>query len=321
MLALGVQTWGTDIAALRRYWRAADRLGFTRITYGDGLWSWTHDGWTMLAALAAETRTARIGPAVTYAFDPACHHPAWLAKRAVTVDHLSGGRLDLRLGVGAEDPATAAAWTSQAIVYPPAGQRVAHLDESVAIVRALLRGETVTRQGRFYRFDQARLQPLPLQSGGPPIWIAAMRPRALEVVAQQADGWEASYLSPQTFAARWAFVRSRLQAHGRAADEVARSVEVDVVLTTPGRVVQASAAYRASRGVGPEHPLMAMALLGDARAVIERIGAYAAAGATDLMLAFADFPATTMLERFAAEVLPTVSAPINRGGRRPGRNR
>jgi len=44
MLAVGVQTWGTDVAALERYWQAADELGYARITYGDGLGDWTHDG-------------------------------------------------------------------------------------------------------------------------------------------------------------------------------------------------------------------------------------------------------------------------------------
>ena len=60
----------------------------------------------MLGALAAQTRRVRIGPAVTYAVYPSSHHPSWLAKRATTVDHLSNGRLDLRLGVGDEDNAT-----------------------------------------------------------------------------------------------------------------------------------------------------------------------------------------------------------------------
>jgi alkanesulfonate monooxygenase SsuD/methylene tetrahydromethanopterin reductase-like flavin-dependent oxidoreductase (luciferase family) len=64
-LALGVQTWGTDVAALRRYWAAADGLGYARVTYGDGLWGFTHDGWSMLAALALTTGRARVGPAVT----------------------------------------------------------------------------------------------------------------------------------------------------------------------------------------------------------------------------------------------------------------
>src|SRR5262249_35231533 len=139
MLAIGVQTWGTDVAALRRYWKIADELGYARITYGDGLGEWTHDGWTMLGALATLTRRARIGPAVTYAFDASSHHPSWLAKRAVAVDHLSDGRLDLRLAVGAEDEAAARGWSSFGIRYPPAGERIETLAETIQVIRGLWR--------------------------------------------------------------------------------------------------------------------------------------------------------------------------------------
>ena len=57
VLTLGVQTWGTEVAALQRYWAAAEALGYDRVVYGDGLWPWTYDGWTMLGALAAQTHT------------------------------------------------------------------------------------------------------------------------------------------------------------------------------------------------------------------------------------------------------------------------
>jgi len=120
VISVGVQTWGTDVVALRGYRQMADELGYARITYGDGLWGWTHDDWTMLGALAGLTRRARLGPAVTYCFDPSSHHPSWLAKRAVAADHLSGGRLDLRLAVGTEDSRAAATWRSHAIPYPDA---------------------------------------------------------------------------------------------------------------------------------------------------------------------------------------------------------
>ena len=73
---LSVGTWGTDVTALERYWKAADDLGYARITYGAGLADSTHDGWTMLGALAVLTRRARIGPAVTYAFS----HPETTAS-------------------------------------------------------------------------------------------------------------------------------------------------------------------------------------------------------------------------------------------------
>jgi len=310
VLTLGVQTWGTDIAALRRYWEAAEALGFDRVVYGDGLWPWTHDGWTMLGALAAQTRRVRIGPAVTYAVDPSSHHPSWLAKRATTVDHLSNGRLDLRLGIGADDDATRDVWQSHGIAYPPRAERVARLAEAVDVIRALWQGGPVHHRGRFGDLTGALGGPPPVQRPGPPVWIAAMSESALALVARRADGWEASYLSPGDFAARWQRLRRLLAAEHRDAGRIRRSIEVDVVL---GRSRDDATLeldrFCAARGIDRHHPLVATALAGDAAAVEEAARAYEAAGATDLLLGFADFPATGMLEAFAATVAPALRAP------------
>jgi alkanesulfonate monooxygenase SsuD/methylene tetrahydromethanopterin reductase-like flavin-dependent oxidoreductase (luciferase family) len=307
VIAVGVQTWGSDVAALCRYWKRADELGYARITYGDGLWPWTHDGWTMLGALAAATHTVRIGPAVTYAFDPSSHHPSWLAKRAVAVDHLSGGRLDVRVGIGAEDVATAAFWQSHGILYPSWAERVALVDESLEVMRALFTGERVTHTGRRYALRNARLHPRSLQRPAPPIWVAASGAAALDVIARRADGWEASYLAPETFRRRWELLAARLAREGRDPGAIRRSVELDVVLgASPAAAERDFRAFCGSRRIGPGHPLLGATLAGTRDAVLERIAAYQAAGATDLMLGFADFPATEMLERFAADVLPAL---------------
>jgi alkanesulfonate monooxygenase SsuD/methylene tetrahydromethanopterin reductase-like flavin-dependent oxidoreductase (luciferase family) len=304
VIAVGVQTWGSDVAALRRYWKRADELGYARITYGDGLWPWTHDGWTMLGALAAATHTARIGPAVTYAFDPAAHHPSWLAKRAVSVDHLSGGRLDVRLGVGAEDAVTAAWWESHGIAYPGARERIAILEETVGVVRRLWTGDAVEHAGARYRLSGARLAPPPVQRPGPPLWIAAMGERATEMVARCADGWEASFLSPAAFATAWRRVDGLLARHGRGAHSLRRSIELDVVIT-PSRAGTDAAvrSFCAARGVPVDHPLVRAALIGDAETIAARLAMYEEAGATDLMLGFTDFPDTAMLDMFAERVL------------------
>jgi alkanesulfonate monooxygenase SsuD/methylene tetrahydromethanopterin reductase-like flavin-dependent oxidoreductase (luciferase family) len=305
VITVGVQTWGTDVAALARYWAAAEDLGYDRIVYGDGLGPWTLDGWSMLAALAVATRRARIGPAVTYCFDAAAHHPSWLAKRAVTVDHLAGGRLDLRLAVGAEDPASRDVWERHGIRYPGAAERVARLEETLVILRALFVGGPVDHEGRFYTLRGATLSPEPVQRPGPPLWVAAMGRRALEVAVRHADGWEASYVGPGPFAARWAEVQRGLEEHGRGAETFRRSVEVDVAF---GR----SAAdgeewlrrFCAARGIDARHPLVGTALVGEPGDVRRRLEQYEAAGVTDLVVGFADFPATGMLVEFAEAILP-----------------
>jgi alkanesulfonate monooxygenase SsuD/methylene tetrahydromethanopterin reductase-like flavin-dependent oxidoreductase (luciferase family) len=309
VLTLGVQTWGTDIAALQRYWAAAEALGYDRVVYGDGLWPWTCDGWTMLGALAAQTRKVRIGPAVTYAVDPSSHHPSWLAKRAATVDHLSNGRLDLRLGIGANDDATRNLWQSHGIPYPSRAERLDRLAEAVVVIRALWKGEPVERHGRFGDLVGAVGGPLPVQRPGPPVWIAAMSERGLTLVARLADGWEASYLPPAGFARRWWQLRRLLAAEHREPESVRRSIEVDVVLgQSEDDAARALGRFCAARGIDERHPLVGTLLAGDATAVQQAAIAYEAAGATDLLLGFADFPETRMLEAFASTVTPALRA-------------
>jgi len=299
------------VAVVERFWRIADELGYARITYGDGLWGFSHDGWTMLGALALATRHARIGPAVTYAFDPAAHHPSWLAKRAITVDHLSRGRLDLRLAVGASDAETRAAWERHGIRYPDGRTRVAALEAAVDVLDRLLRGETVNTSGPFGRLRDACLEPRPIQQPRPPLWIAAMRPQALALTARRADGWEASYVTPEILATLSARLDALLATEGRAPRALRRSVEVDVIVAdSPAereRWIQRFAAERGSAAAA----LLPTALVGDSEAVAARILAYAGAGATDLMLGFVDFPATTMLELIAREVVPRLTRAVD----------
>jgi alkanesulfonate monooxygenase SsuD/methylene tetrahydromethanopterin reductase-like flavin-dependent oxidoreductase (luciferase family) len=299
-ISLGVQTWGTDVAALRRYWRRVDELGYARLTYGDGLGPWTHDGWTMLGAMALATSRARIGSAVTYCFDPSTHHPSWIAKRSVAVDHLSNGRFDLRLAVGAENEASAALWRSHGIDYPPAGERLARVEATVTAVRGLWRGESVSGDGPFGAMRDARVEPGPIQSPGPPVWLAAMGPRALELTARVADGWEASYLTPEALAERWERVRALLAQTGRAPESLRRSVEADVVIgRDPHELMARVEQFSTSRAIEARHPLLDTALIGEPAAIRDHVKRFADAGATDLMLGFADFPATDMLELFA----------------------
>jgi alkanesulfonate monooxygenase SsuD/methylene tetrahydromethanopterin reductase-like flavin-dependent oxidoreductase (luciferase family) len=306
MLTVGIQTWGVALPRLKEYWAWGEELGYDRITYGDGLWPWTHDGWTMLGALAVLTRRCRIGPAVTYCFGRSARHPSWLAKAAVTVDHLSGGRLDLRLGVGSDDRAAALAWLAHGIDYPTARDRVDCLAEGIRVIKALCSGRAVDFGGEFFTLKGARLEPGPLQAALP-VWVAAMGPGALRVAARWAEGWEASYLTPQAFAGKRAELETLVKREGRKPEAMHRSVEVDVVIGASDKTVgEARERFCQQRGIGTDHRLLETALIGTPDAVLQRIAQYEAAGATDLMCAFADFPDREMLTLFGGEVLPVL---------------
>jgi alkanesulfonate monooxygenase SsuD/methylene tetrahydromethanopterin reductase-like flavin-dependent oxidoreductase (luciferase family) len=176
----------------------------------------------------------------------------------------------------------------------------------------------IAHRGRAYVLRRARLVPRPVQRPGPPVWIAARRPAALALVARRADGWETSYVTPAGFARAWRLLERRLAAARRSPARLARSVELDVALaTSAAATARLVGAFRAARRIRDDHPVTAALLAGTPDAVAARIAEYAAAGATDLMLGFADFPSTRMLESFARHVRPRLEA-LTRGAGRAG---
>jgi alkanesulfonate monooxygenase SsuD/methylene tetrahydromethanopterin reductase-like flavin-dependent oxidoreductase (luciferase family) len=169
-------------------WQLFERLGF------DSVWDCDHfnqpsrptgpyyEGWTLLAALAARTERIRVGVLVS------CNtfrHPGLLAQEAVTVDHVSGGRLELGLGAGWFVPEH----ERFGIPFPPPGELVGRFHEAVRIVDSLLRHETTTFAGQYYRLDGAYVRPGPIQKPRPPFTLGAHRSRMLRICAEYADSW------------------------------------------------------------------------------------------------------------------------------------
>jgi alkanesulfonate monooxygenase SsuD/methylene tetrahydromethanopterin reductase-like flavin-dependent oxidoreductase (luciferase family) len=141
------------------------------------------EAWALLSALAAKTSKIRIGPLVT---PFTWRNPAFLAKQAVTVDHISHGRLELGLGTGVR-------WDKNCEMtgipnWGPRG-RVARFREYVEIVDQLLRNEVTSYEGRYYKVKEAVMSPRPVQKPRPPITIAANGPKMLKLAARYADTW------------------------------------------------------------------------------------------------------------------------------------
>ena len=142
-----------------------------------------HEAWTLLAAIAARTERIRLGVLVT---SNTFRHPAVLAKQAVTVDHISGGRLILGLGAGWHEDEH----RRYGIDLPPPRERVDRLEEAVEMLIALMGAERTTYSGLHYRLDDAPLEPKPMQSPRIPLLIAAHRPRMIRLAARYADQWD-----------------------------------------------------------------------------------------------------------------------------------
>ena len=168
----------------------ADELGFDHAWLVDHLMPTDppHDrsifeAWTSLAALAALTRRIRIGVLVS---SNTFRHPSLLAKQAVTVDHISSGRLILGIGTGwyAEEH------RSFGVDFPGAPERVERLEEALEILEHLQSGAVATHDGRYYRLGGDTALPRPVQRPRIPILIAAHRPRMLRLAARHADIWD-----------------------------------------------------------------------------------------------------------------------------------
>jgi alkanesulfonate monooxygenase SsuD/methylene tetrahydromethanopterin reductase-like flavin-dependent oxidoreductase (luciferase family) len=182
-------TWDEQLDAAKRI----DRLGYAH------LWTWDHlyaifgdpyqpifEGWSALAAWAMATEQTRLGLLVganTF------RNPGVVAKSASTLDHISGGRAILGIG---------GAWMelehqAHGIDFGSGfGQRLDWLDESVAAMRGVLDGRSVTSApGGHYRFDDLRHQPLPVQTRLPIMIGGSGEKKTLRTVARYADMWNA----------------------------------------------------------------------------------------------------------------------------------
>lgn len=156
-----------------------------------------HEGWTLLAALAAQTRRLRLGLLVT---SNRLRPPALLGKMASTVDVISGGRLVLGLGVGGThqppgaggipgaNPAIAE-YAAYGIDLVPPGEGVERLAESVEILKAMWTRDVFDFDGRHHRLRGTRNEPKPVQRPGPPLLLGGWGDRVLRLAARHADIW------------------------------------------------------------------------------------------------------------------------------------
>jgi alkanesulfonate monooxygenase SsuD/methylene tetrahydromethanopterin reductase-like flavin-dependent oxidoreductase (luciferase family) len=222
--------FGLDIAQQRMPWsESADRARFADGLGFDGIWGFDHfqpmygegpgecfEGNTTLAAWSAITERARVGLLVT---GMTYRHPSVFAAEAITIDHVSGGRLELAYG---------AAWFDKehrelGIPFPPLGERIDRFEEAVQVVRGLLTTDDFTFDGRHFQLNGATLRPRPVQQPHPPIWIGASgERRMMPIAARYADVWHcygpAEHLGPKS-----ARLSEMATASGRDPAEITRA--------------------------------------------------------------------------------------------------
>jgi F420-dependent oxidoreductase-like protein len=233
------------IDQLRAVWRVADEAGF------DHCWCMDHlaslgprddgpifEAWTLLAGMAVATSRTRIGCMVT---GNTYRHPALLAKAAVTVDHLSGGRLEFGLGAGwAENE-----HTMLGLPFGSRGDRANWLEEACEIIRSLWTQPRASFVGTNYKITEAVAEPKPVQQPYPPIWIGGSgRQRTLRITARYADVWNAAGGSPSEVAEASAVLDQRCDEIGRDPAQIRRSVQMRVAEAND-ELLERAESYRA----------------------------------------------------------------------------
>jgi F420-dependent oxidoreductase-like protein len=174
---------------LVEHWQEAEQLGFETgwvidhfMSSGEREDKPYYEGWTLLAGLAAVTSRIRLGVMVT---GNTYRNPALLAKQAVTVDHISDGRLELGLVAGWDEREHAA----YGFDFPGPGERVDRFAEALEVLSRLQSSKRSDFDGRFYRLQDAPFEPKSLQSPRLPLMVGAKGSRMLALTARYADLW------------------------------------------------------------------------------------------------------------------------------------
>jgi F420-dependent oxidoreductase-like protein len=277
MATFGVHTGlqNTTMDELRDLWTRIEDHGFDWISIWDHFYAADfggyacHEAVAAHAALACHTSRVRVGSLVYCA---AYRHPAVLANAIATIDHLSGGRADIGLGAGwARNE-----YDAYGFPFPGAGERLDLLEESVQVVRSLLRAEVTDFEGEHFTITDARCEPKPVQAELP-IWIGGGgEKRTLRIAARYADGWNVPFISPEELARKRGVLADHCADVGRDPSEIRCAVNVGLCADED--------ALRAQFG-GIAEFVRPGVLIGSPDQLAERIAAYVDAGADQLNIA------------------------------------
>ncbi|MDA0264876.1 MAG: LLM class F420-dependent oxidoreductase [Chloroflexi bacterium] len=173
---------------------------------------------TILTYVAALTKTIRLGTSVLVL---PYHNPIRLAKRAATLDVLSGGRLMLGVGVGVIEEELEA-------MGSPHAERGAITDESIAIMKELWTNPDPSYQGKYHSFSGMKFTPKPVQKPHIPICIGGTSRAAIRRAARSGTAWHPTALSPEVLAQGMEYLKEQAEVAGRDPSEIAVSVSAAI---------------------------------------------------------------------------------------------
>ena len=307
---------------------AAEQHGFHALFRSDHYLSFdhpsewgTHDAWTTLAALAMRTERLRLGTMVS---PVTFRHPSLVAKSVITVDHASGGRVELGMGAG---------WFERehrafGFPYPATTERYGLLEESVEIVHRLWdRDEpSVSFQGEHFRLDECTSLPRSVQDPHPPLILGgAAGPRSAALAARWADEYNVHGYSPEDVAKPRERLDAACEAIGRDPSTLRRSMMITTLVGADRAELEAGAARLLAKQADTGDPAEYVAhpdsasLIGNPDQILDRLAAYADAGIQKVLMQYLVHEDLDGLALLGREVIPPPPLCSRRARLRPRR--
>ncbi len=230
---MGDLKFGIEISitaeSLKRICVKAEDLGYNFIFYGDSLSYNSLECWTAISAISLVTKSIRVGPSMTFL---SYRHPAVLARASATVDRLSSGRLELRIGIGGRSLKRDS--TTYGVPFPPYLQRVRRLDEGLTLIKKLWTLEKSSQRGRYFSSSNAAQKIKPIQRPHPPITIAGTSEKVVDLAIKHANVWEVGGVVPAEYRNLRQTLISKCKNGGRNVSSIEMSLEVTIGLFTRG---------------------------------------------------------------------------------------
>jgi F420-dependent oxidoreductase-like protein len=258
------------------------------------------DAWATLAGLAAVTERIRLGTMVSPA---TFRRPSILARMVATVDHISGGRVELGLGAGWNQ----AEHDAYGFPFPDVGERVGILEEQLEIVHRQWTEDEFSFDGRHYRLERSRAEPKPVQRPRPPIVLGgAAGPRAARLAARWADEYNTIFATPEKCRERRARIVDACEREGR--EPIPFSLMTACCVGRDRDETLARAQRRLERSGRDDDPAGLLGddskLVGTVDEVVSRLGAYRDAGVERVFLQHLDHTDLDMVRLIGEEIVP-----------------
>ncbi len=312
-----ISTPRPDFDYFLRLAQTAERSGFDFILAADHLLNWigstpkkaaparylslgTYESWTTLSALAAVTSKVKLSNIVLCNIFRA---PSLLAKMASTLDVISGGRFVMSIGAG---------WLREecrryGLDWFPYRERIERLRESIQVMKALWTKEKADFSGKYYRLEEAILEPKPITKPHPPIWLGGASGSILRIVAEEADGWDVGLAgSPEAVKAKVQGLEEYCDKVSRNSDTIKISHSCMAIMSDKEEESMKLVKAKAKDLNATVESLMERHLVGSPGQIAARMNEYVEAGVRHFTLYF-DRDLRN-LDVFASEVIPKIGS-------------